>query len=87
MDMVAQLLFAKPQDFWDSVLWTNEAKVEFGLNGQYCIWKTTNTAFEQMNLIPIFKHGGGGMMILSCFVATGPVHLPFISSTMNTRLF
>lgn len=31
-----------------------------------------NTAFQQKNLIPTVKHGGGSIMVWGCFAAAGP---------------
>uniref|UniRef100_A0A8C5MEC7 Transposase Tc1-like domain-containing protein n=1 Tax=Leptobrachium leishanense TaxID=445787 RepID=A0A8C5MEC7_9ANUR len=57
----------KPQKFWDSVLWTDERKLElFGPMDQRYVWRRKNKAFEEKNTLPTVKHGGGGQ---SCFGA------------------
>uniref|UniRef100_A0A3Q0T9E1 ATP-dependent RNA helicase n=1 Tax=Amphilophus citrinellus TaxID=61819 RepID=A0A3Q0T9E1_AMPCI len=53
----AKLLLNKLQDFWSSVLWTDETKVVFVL---ICFLKT----YQHKHLIPAIKHGGGGGDVL-----------------------
>uniref|UniRef100_A0A8C5PFS3 Transposase Tc1-like domain-containing protein n=1 Tax=Leptobrachium leishanense TaxID=445787 RepID=A0A8C5PFS3_9ANUR len=56
----------KPQRFWDSVLWTDETKLElFGPMDQRYVWRRKNKAYEEKNTLPTVKHGGGQ----SCFGA------------------
>uniref|UniRef100_A0A8C5PU37 Transposase Tc1-like domain-containing protein n=1 Tax=Leptobrachium leishanense TaxID=445787 RepID=A0A8C5PU37_9ANUR len=56
----------KPQKFWDSVLWTDETKLElFGPMDQCYVWRRKNKAYEEKNTLPTVKHGGGQ----SCFGA------------------
>ena len=92
-NIAAHLKFAKehiddPQDFWNNVLWTDESKVElFGLNEKCYVWRKPNTAFEQKNLIPTVKHGGGSVMVWGCFAASGPGRLAIIDTTMNSALY
>lgn len=42
---------------------------------------------KQKHLMPTVKHGGGGLMIGTCFVATGSGPLKFIESLMNSSLY
>lgn len=89
----ARLKFArehleKDQNFWNNVLWTDESKVElFGHSKSRHVWRKTKTAFENKNLIPTVKHGGGNVMVWGCFSAAGPGQLTIIESTMNFVLY
>lgn len=89
----ARLKFArehleKDQNFWNNVLWTDESKVElFGHSKSRHVWRKTKTAFENKNLIPTVKHGGGNVMVWGCFSAAGPGQLTIIESTMNSVLY
>uniref|UniRef100_A0A8C5QAX1 Transposase Tc1-like domain-containing protein n=1 Tax=Leptobrachium leishanense TaxID=445787 RepID=A0A8C5QAX1_9ANUR len=62
----------KPQKFWDSVLWTDETKLElFGPMDQRYVWRRKNKAYEEKNTLPTVKHGGGSIMLLGCFASAG----------------
>ncbi|KAK3525993.1 hypothetical protein QTP70_011807 [Hemibagrus guttatus] len=64
----ARLAFAnahldKEEDFWSSVLWSDETKIElFGHNDVAFIWHKKGEAFNSKNTIPTVKHGGGNLM-------------------------
>ncbi|KAG2456859.1 TCB1 transposase, partial [Polypterus senegalus] len=51
------------------------------------VWRKENTAFENKNLIPSVKHGGGSIMVWTCFAASGPGRLAFIDGNMNSELY
>uniref|UniRef100_A0A8C5LYF5 Transposase Tc1-like domain-containing protein n=1 Tax=Leptobrachium leishanense TaxID=445787 RepID=A0A8C5LYF5_9ANUR len=58
----------KPQKFWDSVLWTDETKLElFGPMDQRYVWRRKNKAYEEKNTLPTVKHGGGSIMCSAVF--------------------
>uniref|UniRef100_A0A8C5PFK5 Transposase Tc1-like domain-containing protein n=1 Tax=Leptobrachium leishanense TaxID=445787 RepID=A0A8C5PFK5_9ANUR len=62
----------KPQKFWDSVLWTDETKLElFGPMDQRYVWRRKNKAYEEKNTLPTVKHGGGSIMLWGCFASAG----------------
>ena len=76
----------QPQDFWNNVLWTDETKVEmFGHNARRHLWRKPNTTYQHKHLILTVKHGGGGLMIWTRFVAAGPGNL-IIESTLNSSV-
>uniref|UniRef100_A0A3Q3JS38 Transposase n=1 Tax=Monopterus albus TaxID=43700 RepID=A0A3Q3JS38_MONAL len=89
----ARLTFArenvdKDQDFWNNVRWTDESKIElFGHQSRGHVWHKPNTAFQEKNLIPTVKHGGGSVMVWGCFAAAGPGQLTIIESTMNSTVY
>uniref|UniRef100_A0A8C5QEC7 Transposase n=1 Tax=Leptobrachium leishanense TaxID=445787 RepID=A0A8C5QEC7_9ANUR len=75
----------KPQKFWDSVLWTDETKLErFGPMDQRYVWRRKNKAYEEKNTLPTVKHGGGSIMLWGCFASAGTGKLQRVQSTMNS---
>lgn len=49
-----------------NILWSDETKIEdFGMNSKCYIWqkKKTGPAHKLVNIIPIVKHGDGGIML------------------------
>lgn len=89
----ARLKFAranvdKDHDFWNNVLWTDESKIElFGHQNRRHVWRKPNTAFQEKNLIPTVKHGGGSILVWGCFAAAGPGQLTIIESIMNSTVY
>ncbi|KAK3527957.1 hypothetical protein QTP86_013020 [Hemibagrus guttatus] len=69
----AHLAFAnahldKEEDFWPSVLWSDETKISlFGHNDVAFIWRKKGEAFNPKNTIPTVKHGGGKLMFGGVF--------------------
>uniref|UniRef100_A0A8C5QAL0 Transposase n=1 Tax=Leptobrachium leishanense TaxID=445787 RepID=A0A8C5QAL0_9ANUR len=75
----------KPQTFWDSVLWTDETKLElFGSMDQRYVWRRKNKAYEEKNTLPTVKHGGGSIMLWGCFASAGTGKLQRVQGTMNS---
>uniref|UniRef100_A0A8C5PJ22 Transposase n=1 Tax=Leptobrachium leishanense TaxID=445787 RepID=A0A8C5PJ22_9ANUR len=75
----------KPQKFWDSVLWTDETKLElFGPMDQRYVWRRKNKAYEEKNTLPTVKHGGGSIMLWGCFASAGTGKLQHVQGTMNS---
>ena len=75
----------KPQKFWDSVLWSDETKLEqFGPMDQRYVWRRKNQAYEQKNTLPTVKHGGGSIMLWGCFASNGTGKLQRVQGTMNS---
>uniref|UniRef100_A0A8C5MM85 Transposase n=1 Tax=Leptobrachium leishanense TaxID=445787 RepID=A0A8C5MM85_9ANUR len=72
----------KPQKFWDSVLWTDETKLElFGPMDQRYVWRRKNKAYEEKNTLPTVKHGGGSIMLWGCFASAGTGKLQRVQGT------
>ena len=46
-----------------------------------------NIPFHQNLLMPIVKHGGGGVMIWDCFVDTRPGNVVITESTLNSSVY
>ncbi|KAK3513499.1 hypothetical protein QTP70_015493 [Hemibagrus guttatus] len=51
------------------------------------VWRKPNTAFQQMNLTPTVKHGGGSVLVWGCVAAAGPGKLTITESMMNSTLY
>lgn len=78
----------KDQDFWNNVLWTDESKIEFfGQQDRGHVWRKRNSPFQENNLIPTLKHGGGSVMVWRCFAAAGPGQLTIMEYTMNSIVY
>uniref|UniRef100_A0A8C5N0N9 Transposase n=1 Tax=Leptobrachium leishanense TaxID=445787 RepID=A0A8C5N0N9_9ANUR len=75
----------KPQKFWDSVLWTDETKLElFGPMDQRYVWRRKNKAYEEKNTLPTVTHGGRSIMLWGCFASAGTGKLQRVQGTMNS---
>ncbi|KAK3562641.1 hypothetical protein QTP86_003380 [Hemibagrus guttatus] len=89
----ARLAFAnahldKEEDFWSSVLWSDETKIElFGHNDVAFIWRKKGEAFNPKNPIPTVKHGGGNLMFWGCFSAGGPGNLITVNGSMKKEQY
>ncbi|KAK3557721.1 hypothetical protein QTP86_000322 [Hemibagrus guttatus] len=80
----ARLAFAnahldKEDDFWSSVLWSDETKIE--------LFGHSDVAFNHKNTIPTVKHGGGNLMSWGCFSASGPGNLITVNGTMKKEQY
>ena len=50
----------KPQKFWNTILWSDETKLDlFGAMDQRYIGRKNNEAYVRKNTLPTVKHGGG----------------------------
>ncbi|KAF2346906.1 Transposase Tc1-like [Trinorchestia longiramus] len=58
----------KPAAFWNSVLWSDETKIElFGRNSTNHLWMQHNEEYKSKCTIPTVKFGGGSIMVWGCF--------------------
>lgn len=89
----ARLRFAqehvdKPDGFWANILWTDETKIElYGHMRSRYIWRTPKTAFQEKNLVPTVKHGGGSILLWGCFASSGTGKLFHIEGIMNSQVY
>ena len=81
----AKTNLSKPQKFWDTVLWTDETKLElFGPMDQRYVWRRKNEAYEEKNTLPTVKHGGGSVMLWGCFASNGTGNLHRVEGIMDS---
>ena len=75
----------KPQKFWNTILWSDETKLElFGAMDQRYIWRKKNEAYVEKNTLPTVKHGGGSLMFWGCFVSSSTGNLQRVDGIMNS---
>lgn len=63
--------FAKTY-FNEDTIWSEESKNElFGNHDASHAWRVDSSIYDLKNTIPTVKHGGGNVMIWSCFSSRG----------------
>lgn len=78
----------KNQNFWDSILWSDESKYNiFGSDGRARVWRKSGEALQMRNLNPTVKHGGGSVMIWGCFSSAGTGNHEFVDGIMNQHMY
>ncbi|KAF2350505.1 Transposase Tc1-like [Trinorchestia longiramus] len=74
--------------FWNSVLWSDETKIElFGRNSTNHVWRQQNEDHLPKCTIPSVKFGGGSIMVWGCFSSSRLGKLHVIKGTMNGRIY
>lgn len=77
----------KPQDFYNSVLWTDKAKVGmFVHNAQRHFWQKPNIAHQHKQIVSPIKHGGRQVMTGSSHRVDDEVFSEVVCLTARTRL-
>lgn len=84
----------KPAQFWKSVLWTDETKINLYQNDwKKKVWRKKGTAHDPKHTTSSVKHGGGSVMAWACMASKGTGSLVFIddittdkSSRMNSQV-
>ena len=53
------MMSAKPLNFWDTVLWSNESKFNlFGSDGKVMVWRSKKEEFDAKCTVSTVKYGG-----------------------------
>ncbi len=73
----------KDEDYWDSILWSDETKINvFGT-----VWRRQGEEYKEKCMVPTVKHGGGSVLMWGCMSAAGVGELHFIDGIMNSQMY
>ncbi len=62
----------KDEDYWDSILWSDETKINvFGTDGFTTVWRRKGEEYKEKCMVPTVKHGGGSVLMWGCMSAAG----------------
>ncbi len=77
----------KDEDYWDSILWSDETKINvFGTDGFKTVWRRKGEEYKEKCMVPTVKHGGGSVLMWGCMSAAGVGELHFIDGIMNSQI-
>ncbi|GBO41581.1 Transposable element Tcb2 transposase [Araneus ventricosus] len=78
------MLFEKPKEFWESVIFVDESKFNvFGSNGKQKVRRRFYTELKLRNLRATVKHGVGSHFVWGCMSSFGTGNLELIDSKVN----
>ncbi len=78
----------KDEDYWDSILWSDETKINvFGTDGFKTVWRRKGEEYKEKCMVPTVKHGGGSVLVWGCMSAAGVGELHFIDGIMNSQMY
>ncbi len=78
----------KDEDYWDSILWSDETKINiFGTDGFKTVWRRKGEEYKDKCMVPTVKHGGGSVLMWGCMSAAGVGELHFIDGIMNSQMY
>ncbi len=78
----------KDEDYWDSILWSDETKINvFGTDGFKTVWRRKAEEYKEKCMVPTVKHGGGSVLMWGCMSAAGVGELHFIDGIMNSQMY
>ncbi len=78
----------KDEDYWDSILWSDETKINvFGADGFKTVWRRKGEEYKEKCMVPTVKHGGGSVLMWGCMSAAGVGELHFIDGIMNSQMY
>jgi len=70
---------------WKSIIFSDESAFEvFNSNNRQYVYRKNGTAFENKNLTPTVKFGGGKIMVWGCINFFGTGNLVIIDGTLNS---
>ncbi len=62
----------KDEDYWDSILWSDETKINvFGTDVFKTVWRRKGEEYKEKCMVPTVKHGGGRVLMWGCMSAAG----------------
>ncbi len=72
----------------NNVLWTDETRIElFDHNQRRFAWRKKNTAFQEKNLLPTVKFGGGSIMLWGFVASKGTGLLVRVEGCMDSTQY
>ncbi len=78
----------KDEDYWDSILWSDETKINVsGTDGFKTVWRRKGEEYNEKCMVPTVKHGGGIVLLWGCMSAAGVGELLFIDGNMNSQMY
>ncbi len=78
----------KDEDYWDSILWIDETKINvFATDGFKTVWRRKGEEYKEKCMVPTVKHGGGSVLMWGCMSAAGVGELHFIDGIMNSQMY
>ncbi len=78
----------KDEDYWDSILWSDETKINFfGTDGFKTVWRRKSEEYKEKCMVPTVKRGGGSVLMWGCMSAAGVGELHFIDGIMNSQMY
>ncbi len=78
----------KDEDYWDSILWSDETKINvFGTDAFKTVWRRKGEEYKEKCMVPTVKHGGGSVLMWGCMSAAGVGELHFIDGIMNSQMY
>ncbi len=78
----------KDEDYWDSILWSDETKINvFRTDGFKTVWRRKGEEYKEKCMVPKVKRGGGSVLIWGCMSAAGVGELHFIDGIMNSQMY
>ena len=76
----------KPAQFWNSILWTDETKINlYQTDGKKKVWRRLGMAHDPKHTTSSVKHGGGSVMAWACMASNGTGSLVFIDDVTKDR--
>ncbi|CAF2969788.1 unnamed protein product, partial [Rotaria sp. Silwood2] len=84
----AKTMSAKPLNFWDTILWSDESKFNlFGSDGKVMVWRSKKEEFDPKCTVPTVKYGGGSVTVWGCFCRSGVGNLVFLDRNMDMHYY
>ncbi|GFX87155.1 transposable element Tc1 transposase [Trichonephila clavipes] len=60
----------KPLEFWKTEIFCDEGIFcILGIKGRKLVWRDPCTVIQKEHLVPMLKHGGGGVMVCGCMAS------------------
>ncbi len=84
--MFARAHADKDEDYWDSILWSDETKINvFGTDGFKTVRRRKGEEYKEKCMVPTVKHGGGSVLMWGCMSDAGVGERHFIDGIMNSQ--